>query len=131
MSSCSASHSSGPAPLTHYVIVRSDLPLGFLAAQVVHAAGESSPGKLPEGTFAVVLEVDSEAQLIALRARLTLASVEHVIITEPDPPWYGAATAIGIAPVADRATLRAILGGLPLLGTRARGAARERDARAM
>ena len=28
-------------PLTHYIVVRRDLPFGILAAQIAHAAGES------------------------------------------------------------------------------------------
>jgi len=106
-----------PAPsLTHYVVVRRDLPLGFLAAQVVHAAGESSPGNLSEGTNAVVLEVAGELELLELAGRLAAAGVSHKLIREPDPPWLGQATAIGLDPVADRAPLRALLRGLPLLG---------------
>lgn len=109
---------ASPSAPTHYVVVRADLPLGFLAAQVVHAAGESSPGKLPEGTNAVVLAVPDEAALRQLAARLTAAGAEHVLICEPDAPWSGAATAIGLAPVADRARLRALLSSLPLLRER-------------
>lgn len=103
-------------PLTHYVLVRSDLPLGFLASQVVHAAGESSPGNLPHSTNAVVLEVPDEPTLREYSARLERAGVAHVLIHEPDSPWNGQATAIGLAPVADRRPLRAVLSSLPLLG---------------
>jgi peptidyl-tRNA hydrolase len=103
-------------PLTHYVIVRSDLPLGFLASQVCHAAGESSPGNLPHSTNAVVLAVPDESTLREYSARLERAGVEHRLICEPDAPWLGQATAIGLAPVADRRPLRAILSSLPLLG---------------
>jgi len=102
--------------LTHYVIVRSDLPFGFLAAQVVHAAGESSPGKLPEGTNAVVLQVPDEAALLALEQRLRRAGVAHVPIREPDAPWNGALTALGIVPVVDRAALKPMLSSLRLFG---------------
>jgi hypothetical protein len=85
-----------PPSLTHYVVVRRDLPLGFLAAQVVHAAGE--------------------LELLELASRLSAAGVSHRLIREPDPPWLGQATAIGLEPVADRAPLRALLRGLLLLG---------------
>jgi hypothetical protein len=37
------------------VIVRADLPQGVRSAQIIHAAGESSPGWLPNGTYAVAL----------------------------------------------------------------------------
>lgn len=102
--------------LTHYVVVRSDLPLGFLAAQVVHAAGESSLARVPIGTNAVVLAVPDEPALLAIAARLEAAGVAHTLIREPDAPWHGAATAIGIEPVSDRSTLRPLLSSLPLLG---------------
>ena len=96
-------------------MVRSDLPVGFLAAQVVHAAGESSPGNLDPGTNAVVLAVASEPELIAVAERLRNAAVPHVAVCEPDAPWNGAMTAIGVAPVRDRAPLKRILAKLPLL----------------
>ncbi len=106
--------------MTHYIIVRSDLPLGFLAAQVTHASGESSPGNLPKATNAVVLSVATEADLMDLAARLSAAGVPHVLIEEPDAPWNGQATAIGLVPTVDKAALRAILGKLPLLGQEGR-----------
>jgi peptidyl-tRNA hydrolase len=105
--------------LTHYVIVRADLPIGFLAAQVVHAAGESSPGRLPEGTNAVVLAVPNEAALRAMAERLAAASVAHVVVHEPDAPWNGQMTAIGLFPVSNRGRLRPMLSALPLLGKEA------------
>lgn len=83
---------------------------------MVHAAGESSPGNLSEGTNAVVLEVVGERELLELADKLSVAGVGHRLIREPDPPWLGQATAIGLEPVADRAPLRALLRGLALLG---------------
>jgi hypothetical protein len=44
------------------VIVREDLPKGFLAAHVAHAAGESGPA--PPGSIAVVLGVPGEPELL-------------------------------------------------------------------
>jgi hypothetical protein len=82
----------------------------------VHAAGESSPGNLPEGTNAVVLSVAGEVELLDLAWRLTAAGVAHKLICEPDRPWCGQATGIGIVPVADRSALRPLLSSLPLLG---------------
>ena len=75
-------------PLTHYVIVRADLPLGLLAAQVTHAAGESSPGNLPENTHAVVLGVGPE-RLEDVRSRLARHRVPHRVIVEDAAPWTG------------------------------------------
>lgn len=97
------------------MIVRRDLPVGFLAAQIVHAAGESSPGGLDPGTHAVVLSADAE-QLAALERRLALEGIAHVAIREPDAPWCGALTAIGLAPITDRRPIRRLTSSLPLLG---------------
>jgi peptidyl-tRNA hydrolase len=102
--------------LTHYVIVRADLPTGFLAAQVVHAAGESSPGNLDSGTNAVVLSVPDEAALLGIERRLQKEGVRHVAIREPDAPYLGALTAIGLVPLADKRRVKPILSSLPLLG---------------
>ena len=77
------------------MIVRPDLPKGLLAAQVVHAAGESSPGQLPSGTYAVVLACKD---LTELATRLSVARVEHTTITENDGPFAGQKTAIGVRP---------------------------------
>jgi hypothetical protein len=94
--------------------VRRDLPLGLLAAQVVHAAGESSPGEVPHSTHAVVLAVDGEPQLRAVASRLSGAGIAHTLIEEPDAPWCGAAMAIGIAPCR-KEVVRRQLSALPLL----------------
>src|SRR5262249_26483918 len=50
-------------PLTHFIVVREDLETGIASAQIAHAAGESSPGDIPEGTYAIVLAVPDEASL--------------------------------------------------------------------
>lgn len=97
------------------MIVRADLPRGTLAAQVVHAAGESSPGRLPAGTRAVVLAARDEAHLAALALALRRLAIPHHPIREPDPPHLGALMAIGIVPLADRRRLQPVTGQLPLL----------------
>lgn len=102
--------------LTHYVVVRSDLPLGFLAAQIVHAAGESSPGNIDFGTNAVVLSVLTEAALAVIERQLQRAGIQHVAIREPDAPYNGALTAIGLVPIRDRSKVKPLLNKLPLLG---------------
>lgn len=101
-------------PVTHYVIVRKDLSRGVQAAQLVHAAGESSPGNLAEGTYAVVLEVPDEAALRAVKARLSLTQVALVAVYEPDPPFNGQLMALGLVPVRKEA-VRRFLSSLPLL----------------
>jgi hypothetical protein len=95
--------------------VRRDLPLGTIAAQLIHAAGASSPGVLPDGTRAIALMVDSEAELALLAERLELASIPIVMVREPDPPWSGALMAIGISPFADVRAARRVLAKLQLL----------------
>lgn len=115
--SCPALISARPVetsdPITHYVVVRTNLPPGVLAAQLVHAAGESSDGTLKEGTFAIVLGVSNEDALIRVRARLSLAGVDHVAVHEPDAPYRGALMAIGVRP-ALKSQLRRHLSELPL-----------------
>ena len=103
-----------PAPLVHYVIVRADLPLGTIVAQTIHAAGESSPGDLPQGTRAVALAARSESELLALERRLTSRQIAHAAIREPDPPFYGQLLAIGVAPC-DRELVRKEVSSLPLI----------------
>lgn len=93
--------------------MRRDLPLGLMAAQITHAAGESSD-KLPAGTYAVVLAAPDAAALEALSARLDAAGVRHTVIRENDPPYCGEATAIGVEP-APRSVLKRHFSSLPLL----------------
>lgn len=93
-------------------MIRKDLAIGVLAAQVVHAAGESSPGNLPEGTYAIVLAVPDEGALKAVAARLQLAGVKFVRIHEPDR--NNELMAIGLVP-AKKEVLRRYLSSLPLL----------------
>lgn len=99
----------------HYVIVRPDLPRGLLAAQVVHAAGESG-GNIQPGTFAVVLAAEP-LELVALERRLVDAGVAHAAVRETDAPWEGALMAIGVRP-GPRSVLKKHFSGLPLLGER-------------
>ena len=95
--------------------MRRDVPLGTIAAQLIHAAGASSPGALPAATRAVALMVDTEAELALLAERLELAEIPHVAIREPDPPWSGALMAIGILPLVDLRAARRVLAQLRLL----------------
>lgn len=100
--------------MTHYAIVRRDLPLGMVGAALVHAAGESSD-RLPSRTNAVVLEVPGEEELVALATGLASRGIGHVVIRESDPPYTGQAMAIGLEPVRDRTEVRRVLSHLPLL----------------
>lgn len=135
----------GPGPpLYHYIIVRSDLPRGYQAAQIAHAAGESVTECVPTGTHVVVLSVPDEDALWDVHSELVAHSEippgvpssrwngPHTVIHDPDPPrgWKqpwgierpglkrsaaGEATAIGVPPTRDRRWLRRALGRLPLL----------------
>lgn len=93
--------------------MRSDLPVGLQAANLVHAAGESSPGGLASGTYAVALHATA-LQLVALAVRLRAADIAHTCIFEPDEPWNGALMAIGLAP-APRQEVRKLLSSFPLV----------------
>lgn len=94
--------------------MRSDLPIGNLCAQLLHAAGESSPGNLPSGTYAVALAAKNEAKLLALERKLLEHGVAHVSIREPD--LSDSLTAIGFPPTTDRKSLRKFLAQFPLIG---------------
>ena len=93
--------------LTHYIIVRRDLPLGVVCAQVTHAAGESfgrwACGRSTydvwqSGTTAVVLGVGTQRRLLNLEKKLKRHHVPHVAVREPDAPWNGQLMAIGLYP---------------------------------
>jgi hypothetical protein len=101
-------------PITHYVIVRGDLPRGIQAAHLVHAAGESSPGDLPSDTYAVVLTARDELHLALVADALEAKGVALVRVREPDPPWNGALMALGLRP-ARKEALRRLVSALPLL----------------
>lgn len=101
-------------------MVRSDVPRGVQAAQIAHAAGESSPGNLPNGTHVVVLTAPSEDALEAVSARLRARGIEHTRIIEPDAPYgagdgiHGQLMALGCVPGRKEVIGRA-LSSLPLL----------------
>jgi hypothetical protein len=97
--------------VTHYVIVRADLPHGSQVAQTIHAAGESTPQRCTPGTIAVALHARDEVHLRALANKLALAGIPHCVIEECD----GEAMAIGIEPTTDRAAVRKVVSALPLV----------------
>lgn len=92
--------------LTHYLIVRRDLPLGVMCAQLAHAAGESFfqlglsavPPVNIERTTVVVLGARNEHRLKRLEAKLQQVHIPHAAIREPDAPWDGQLMAIGLVP---------------------------------
>ena len=100
--------------MIHYVVTRRDLPLGVLGAMLIHAAGESSPGNLTEGTYAIALAVPDEAALIKLLLRLQRQGLHVTPIHEPDSPFNGQLMSIGIRP-APRSEIARYLSDVPLL----------------
>lgn len=96
--------------MSHYCIVRADLSHGLRAANLIHAAGESSPGELPEHTRAVALEARDEEHLLVLEEELRAAQVEHTPIRED-----GELLAIGLRPTQDLSRVRKVTSSLPLI----------------
>lgn len=88
--------------------------MGLQAAQLIHAAGESSPGSLPPHCYAIALTTPNEAELQALSERLFLHGIKHKRIIESDAPWTGQLMAIGIPPQS-RNKLKRFLSSCPLL----------------
>ena len=101
--------------LYHYCIARENLPRGVIAAQLVHAAGESNPKG--QHSYAVVLSASSEAELLDIEKKLCEAEISHVAVRESDAPYNGELMAIGINPVirSSNKRLRRIVSGIKLL----------------
>ena len=95
-----------------YTIVRGDLPKGMQVAQTAHAASEAS-GHAP--TIVVALSVPDEATLRQLADAMGTKSLAHSLIVEEDGPYAGQAMALGVAPTEDRAAIRRVTSGLPLV----------------
>lgn len=72
---------------------------GVLASQVWHAAREClQASTLPvlETERVCALEARCSEDLVLLSEALAAAGVPHKLLREPDAPWNGAATAVGI-----------------------------------
>lgn len=90
--------------LTHYIIVRRDLPLGVCAAMIAHAAGESGALYQDEnGRFrnarAVVLAVDNEVALYRVGAKLFKNNIQFVDVVESGEIYKDQYMAIGLVPI--------------------------------
>jgi len=94
--------------------VRRDIPRGAQFAQLIHAAGESSP-RVASGTYAVALAARDELQLEELALLLREAGVKFVGVREPDAPYCGALMALGLEPTQRRKPIQKITGQLALL----------------
>lgn len=86
--------------IAHYVIVRTDLPVGSKFAMVGHAAGESGPGmeKFPKHCYFLALAARDEAHLKELSLMLTMKGIVHRPIYESDGPYCGQMMSLGIPP---------------------------------
>lgn len=87
---------------------------GVQAAQLIHAAGESSPGNLPPDTFAIALVAENEQKLREVGWELFKAGIPHKMVFEPDVPYCGQLMAIGVVPT-ERRKVRKLLSDLALL----------------
>jgi hypothetical protein len=67
-------------------------------AQCLHAAGESSDGKLKPGTYAVALGVETEKELRVLADKLGAKDVPIHRVEESTGKYAGQLMALGIAP---------------------------------
>ena len=94
------------SPRHHYIVIRRDLPIGVLAAQVAHAAARSGPHD--ERDHVVILAVADEVELATVASSLAEVAVDHVQIFEPDPPWCGSLMAIGVRPMVRLSPIRAL-----------------------
>jgi hypothetical protein len=83
-------------------------------AQLIHAAGESSPGNLPANTFAIALHARDRHHLAEISIKLLKAKIPHNRIFETDHPYDGQLMAIGIPPM-PRRKLKRLLSSLPLV----------------
>ncbi len=115
MRGCSHPHDPVAPPLTHFVILRGDLPHGLQVAQTIHAAGESAEARVPHGTIAVALAARDEPHLLELAKLLRRQGIDHTLIIEGDGEHAGHAMSIGIAPTTDRRAVGKVVSNLPLV----------------
>ena len=91
--------------------------IGTIAAQVIHASGESASAlgkRLPANTHAIALSVPSEGALLELEERLLAFGIPHFSVREPD--FFNQLMAIGFLP-APKGTYKKFLAKLSLLKT--------------
>lgn len=94
--------------------MRTDIPVGLAFAQAIHAAGESSPGNLDPGTYAIALGAQDEEELRLIASNLEANNVDFRLIVESSGDFAGQAMAIGVVP-GPRNTLRKYLSSYPLI----------------
>lgn len=80
----------------------------------MHAAGESTPSRVPTNTIAVALAARDEVHLRAISNSLEIAGIPHVLIREPvEGSKDGEAMAIGIEPTDNRLAIKKVTSCLP------------------
>lgn len=99
--------------ITQYLSVREDISPGAKFAQLAHAAGESFKCR-GSPIYVVVLGVPDENALLKMERKIQRAKIKYHLITEPDPPFNGEATAIGVEPI-ERNRVAKLFSSLPLL----------------
>lgn len=100
-----------PSHPYQYIVLHSSCRnhVGVAAVQAAHAAAESvQVAPISKETYVCVLEAKTSEDLERLAEKLTAAGVHHALIREPDEPYFGAATAVGIAPQ-ERGNVRAFV----------------------
>lgn len=95
------------------MLVRGDLSIGQICAQIIHATGESLKEPHPAGgnTVAVALKVDNQQHLLEYEAKFKKAGIPYTLIAECD----GEVQAIGLEPTRNRAAIRKLTSSLPLV----------------
>lgn len=89
---------------------------GVCACQAAHAAGESiRTAPVSDQTHVVALVAETSADLEKLAEDLRALGVHHVVIREPDEPYWGAATAVGTEPGERTRPLRALMDAFKVL----------------
>ena len=78
--------------------MRTDIPPGLAFAQLLHAAGESSPGNLEPGTYAVALSGGDRIELEQLADKLESKGVPIHRVVESHGAYAGQLMAIGVEP---------------------------------
>lgn len=111
-------NSQGLHPHWQYIVLHrsvADKP-GLAAVHAAHAAGESCfDGPAPADTHSAVLVAETSQDLYDLAERLRAAGIRHMLMNEPDAPYFGAATALGTTPTRDRATVRPFFAAFKVL----------------
>lgn len=89
-----------PTPFQYIVLHQSCRKFaGVAAVQAAHAATECLR-RLPVSpqTTVAVLVAETSMDLESLSGVLAVAGIHHALVREPDPPYHGAAVALGVEP---------------------------------